>query len=89
MNTATEENLISKIRDLTPQQIAEVEDFVEFLFAKSKRRDAMNRLLAIAPALASAGATPLSDEEIASEIDAARKDRREKRASEASRADRS
>ena len=55
MNTTVEQALISKIRTLSPQQVAEVEDFVEFLAAKASRRAALDRLLAIAPALEAAG----------------------------------
>lgn len=51
MNATVEQTLISKIRTLSPQQVAKVEDFVEFLVAKSSRRAAMDRLLAMAPAL--------------------------------------
>ena len=38
MNTIAEEALISKIKTLSPQQVAEVEDFVEFLATKAARR---------------------------------------------------
>ena len=38
MNAIVEQGLISKIKALSPQQVAEVEDFVEFLAAKSGRR---------------------------------------------------
>jgi hypothetical protein len=68
--------LLSKIRTLSPQQVAEVEDFVEFLAAKSNKRAALDRLLAIAPALDAAGVQPMSDDEIAAEIKAARDERR-------------
>jgi hypothetical protein len=40
----------AKIRTLTPQQMAEVDDFVEFLAAKSRKNAALDRLLAIASA---------------------------------------
>jgi hypothetical protein len=72
MNATVEQNLISKIRALLRQQMAEVEDFVEFLAAKSKKRAAIDRLLAIAPALQAAGAEPMSEDEIAAEVKAAR-----------------
>jgi len=65
MNTVVEQNLISRIRTLSPQQLAEVEDFVEFLVSKSRKRAALDRLLAIAPALEAAGVAPMSEEEIA------------------------
>ena len=76
MNATVEQSLISKIRTLSPQQVAEVEDFVEFLAVKSKKRAAFDRLLAIAPALETAGAAPMSEDEIAAEVKAARADKR-------------
>jgi sensor domain CHASE-containing protein len=76
MNATIEQSLMPKIRTLTPQQLAEVEDFVEFLAAKASKRSALDRLLAIAPALEAAGAAPMNEDEIAAEIDAARAERR-------------
>ncbi len=76
MNTSMEQALISKLRMLSPQQVAEVEDFVEFLAGKARKRVALDRLLAIAPALEAAGATPMTEEEIALEVNAARAERR-------------
>ncbi|MBI3376200.1 MAG: DUF2281 domain-containing protein [Betaproteobacteria bacterium] len=85
MNASVEKSLISRIRTLSPQQVAEVEDFVEFLAAKSSKRAAMDRLLAIAPALEAAGAEPMSEEEIAAEVKAARAKRRARQAASADR----
>lgn len=76
MNSSLEQTLLSKIRALSPQQVAEVEDFLEFLAAKSRKSAAIDRLLAIAPALEAAGVPPMSEEEIADEIRAARTERR-------------
>ncbi len=76
MNATVEQALISKIRTLSPQQVAEVEDFVEFRAAKASRRATLDRLLTIAPALEAAGVAPLSEEEIAAEVKAARAERR-------------
>ena len=76
MNAIAEHALITKIKALSPQQVAEVEDFVEFLAAKAARRAALDRLLAIAPALEAAGVEPMSEEEIATEVKAARAERR-------------
>ena len=76
MNSTSEQTLISKIRTLSPQQLAEVEDFVEFLAAKTQKRSALDRLLAIAPALQAVGAKPMSEDEIAAEVKAARVARR-------------
>ncbi len=76
MNATVEQALISKIKTLSPQQVAEVEDFVEFLAAKSKKSAAFDRLLAIAPALEAAGMGPMTEDEIAAEVTAARAERR-------------
>ena len=76
MNATSEQTLISKIRTLSQQQLAEVENFVEFLAAKTQKRSALERLLAIAPALQAAGAEPMSEDEIAAEVKAARAVRR-------------
>jgi len=76
MSATVEQSLITKIKTLSPQQVAEVEDFVEFLATKSKRRAAFDRLLAIAPALEAAGVEPMTEDEIAAEVKAARAERR-------------
>ena len=78
MNANVEQALLSKLRTLSPQQVTEVEAFVEFLAAKAARRAAFDRLLAIAPALEAAGVEPMSEEEIAAEVKAARAERRAK-----------
>jgi hypothetical protein len=72
----SDEVLIEKLKTLPPEKRAEVEDFVDFLAAKSKRLAALDRLLAIAPALEAAGVPPMSEEEIDAEIKAARAERR-------------
>ena len=89
MNATVEQSLISKIGTLSPQQVAEVEDFVEFLAAKAKKRAAMDRLLAIAPALEAAGVAPMSEGEIAAEVGAARAERRARQAAKDADADHS
>ena len=76
MNATVEQGLISKIKALSPQHVAEVEDFVEFLAAKSKRRAALDRLLSIVPALEAAGVEPMTEDEIAAEVESARAERR-------------
>jgi hypothetical protein len=76
MNATGEQSLMSKIRSLSPQQVAEVEDFVEFLTTRARKRTSLDKLLAIAPALEAAGGAPMSEEEIAIEVDAARAERR-------------
>ena len=87
MNASVEQALMSKIRMLSPQQLAEVEDFVEFLAARSKKSAALDRLLAIAPALEAAGAEPIGEDEIAAEIKAARAERRARQAAKDAGAD--
>ena len=70
------EALLEKIRALPPDRIAEVEDFVDFIAAKSRRAAALDRLLAIAPALEAAGAPRMTEDEIQAEVDAVRAARR-------------
>lgn len=72
----SDDALIEKLRTLPPDKRAEVEDFVEFLSAKSRRLAALDRLLSIAPALEAAGVSPMTEDEIAAEIKAARAERR-------------
>lgn len=83
MNAIAEQALLSKIRTLSPQQMEEVDDFVEFLAAKSRKYAALDRLLAIAPALHAAGIEPMSEEEIEAEIQAVRAERRAQQAATA------
>ena len=76
--SAAPQVLIEKLEQLPAQQLAEVEDFVDFLANKSRRSAAWERLLAIAPALEAAGIPPMSMDEINAEIKAARAERRAK-----------
>jgi hypothetical protein len=80
--SSNEQALFDKLKALPPQQRAEVEDFVDFLTAKARKRAALDRLLAVAPALEAAGVEPMSDEEINAEIKAARAERRARRQQE-------
>lgn len=76
MNAIVEQALMRKLKSLSPQQLAEVQDFVEFLAAKAKRQAAWDRLLAVAPALEAAGVPPMTEDEIDAEVQAARAERR-------------
>lgn len=76
--SAIEPKLLEKLERLPPQKLAEVEDFVDFIARKEARRTALDRLLSIAPALEAAGVAPMSEEELAKEIAAARTGRRAK-----------
>ncbi len=73
--------LIEKIEALPAERRAEVEDFVDFIATKTRRLAALDRLLAIAPALEAAGAPPMTEEEIAAEVEAVRAARRSRSAS--------
>lgn len=64
--------LLDKIQALPAERIAEVEDFVDFLATKTRRLTALDRLLAVAPALEAAGAPPMTEEDIAVEVEAVR-----------------
>ena len=76
MSARDDQVLIEKLKSLPPQQRAEVEDFVDFLAAKTRKRAAIDRLLAIAPAIEAAGIAPMNEEEIDAEVKAARAERR-------------
>ena len=76
MNDQTVNALIEKLKALAPEQRAEVEDFVDFLSARARKRTALDRLLAIAPRLEAAGVAPMSLDEIDEEVKAARAERR-------------
>jgi hypothetical protein len=75
MSARADAALIEKLSALPPAQRAEVEDFVDFLAARSKKQVALDRLLAIAPALEAAAVEPMTEEEIDAEIKAARAER--------------
>ena len=79
MNPQYEQALVSKIRNLSPQQVVEVEDFVEFLCSRKAKDTAFDRLLALAPALEAAGAQPVSIQDADAEVKAARAERRANR----------
>ena len=68
----TAQALIEKIQALPPERLNEVEDFVDFLAAKTRRLAAMDRLLAVAPALEAAGAAPITEDAIQAEVTAVR-----------------
>jgi len=71
--------LIEKIQALPADRLSEVEDFVDFISAKTRRMAALDSLLAIAPALEVAGVAPMTEDEIQAEVDAVRAERRQRR----------
>nr|WP_315210382.1 DUF2281 domain-containing protein [uncultured Albidiferax sp.] len=76
MNAVIEQSLIAKIAALSPQQVAEVTDFVEFLAQRQAKQSAWTRLLAIAPALEAEGVEAMAMDDINGEVKAARAERR-------------
>jgi Protein of unknown function (DUF2281) len=70
--------LIEKLQSLPPERLQQVEDFVDFLTAKTRRQAALDQLLAIADRVAEAGIPPMSMEEITAEVKAARAERRQR-----------
>lgn len=76
---AIEPTLLEKLQKLSPQRLAEVKDFVEFLAAREERAAAGARLGESLARLDALNLPPLSDEEITAEIQAARQDRTARR----------
>ena len=76
MNKRADEALLQKIRELPPDRQAEVEDFVEFLAAKDRRRTAPDRLRTALERLASDPLPPMSSDEVNAEIEAYRAEQR-------------
>ncbi|MGD9881843.1 MAG: hypothetical protein AB7F22_30790 [Reyranella sp.] len=68
--------LVARIHALPAERIAEVEDFVDLVATKARRLSALERLLAVAPALEAAGAPRLTEEKIDAEVKAVRAARR-------------
>ncbi len=76
----TEQTLIEKIRQLPQQRLAEVEDFIDFLRTREERTSAGARLGESLAKLDALNLPPLTDDEIAAEIQAAREERAARRA---------
>ena len=75
------ELLLEKLRNLPPQRLSEVEDFVDFLKSRDERaqRAASRRLGEAMARLDALDLPPLTSEEVQAEIEAARKERRDAR----------
>jgi hypothetical protein len=76
MNKRADEVLLQKIRELPPERQAEVEDFVEFLSDKERRRGAVQRLKAAQERLAAHPLPAMSVDEVNAEIEAYRAEQR-------------
>ena len=74
--SASEQALIDKIRQLPPQRLAEVEDFVDFLRAREERSAAGTRLGESLARLDALNLPPVSEDEVEAEVQAARQERR-------------
>lgn len=81
MSANVEQVLLLKLRSLSARQLAEVEDFVDFLTAKARRQAAKERLLTVAPALEAAGLPAMTEDEVQAEIQASRAERSARAAS--------
>src|SRR6266568_5130177 len=81
MNTRDPQALIEKLKSLPPECIAEVEHFVDFLRTReTEARDtAADRLGEAMGKVAALDFPPMSEDEVQAEIDAARRERRERR----------
>jgi hypothetical protein len=75
--TAIESRLLERLRQLPPGRVAEVVDFVEFLAAREERTTAAARLGEAMAKLDALNLTPLSEDEIEEEVQAARQSRRQ------------
>ena len=66
------QTLLDKITALSPEQVVEVEHFVEFLTNRVRKQEALERLLTLAPSLDNAGAGCRNEDEILAELTAVR-----------------
>ena len=66
--------LIEKLDQLPPERVSEVEDFVDFLASKTRRRAAQALIEGVARAV-KAGSKPMSMDEIQAEVSAVRRAR--------------
>lgn len=73
--TAFEVQVIERLKKLPPSRQAEVVDFVEFLAAKEERAAAAQRLSQGLQRLDALNLPPISEDEVADEIEAARRER--------------
>lgn len=79
MAQPADEALVEKIRKLSPERLAEVEDFVEFLTAKEQRQQALDRLRALRERLPEGEITDVELQLVAADVRNDRIDQRNKR----------
>ncbi len=75
--TAIETRLIERLKQLPPDRVAEVVDFVEFLAAREQRTAAAQRLGEALAKIDALNLPPISDDEIEAEVQASRQGRRQ------------
>jgi len=75
--TTLEIRLIERLKQLPPDRVAEVVDFVEFLAAREERAAAAARLGDAFAEIDALGLPPLSEDEIEAEVQADRQSRRQ------------
>jgi hypothetical protein len=79
MNAPIEETILQKLKQLSPERLAEVEDFVEFLAAKERREQAIERLRALRQRQPPEEITDHEMQEIVAEVKAYRAEKRAER----------
>jgi hypothetical protein len=75
--TAIETRLIERLKQLPPERVSEVVDFVEFLAAREERAAAARRLGVGTAKLDALNLPPISEDEIEVKVQAARRARHE------------
>ena len=83
MNIRDPQGLIEKLKNLPPERMAEVEAFIDILRTREDaERDAaadrLGRAMAKLAALDLPDLPPMSEDEVQAEVDAARRERRER-----------
>jgi Xaa-Pro aminopeptidase len=80
MNIRDPQALFEKLKNLPPDRMAEVEDFIDFLRSREdeERNAAADRLGRAMARLAALDLPPMSEDEVQAEVDAARRERRER-----------
>ena len=73
--TTIESQLIERLKTLPPSRVAEVVDFVEFLASREERAAAAQRLSEGLARLDALKLPPISEAEVAAEVQAARRER--------------
>lgn len=74
--TAIEILLIERLKNLPPDRVAEVVDFVDFLSQREERAAAAQRLTQGLARLDALNLPPVSEDEVEAELQAARQERR-------------